>query len=108
MKNKNVPNYTDLPPFFHWDSVASVFAPSTAHTGPINRPIRPILAPNSLIFATPKPISPQAEADREDLRPEWTQGVTGLLCHRQVENKRHFVGAGPCGPIFGHLTKFKI
>jgi hypothetical protein len=85
-----------------------VFTPSAAHTGPINRPIRPIPAPNSPIFATPKPISPQAEGNREELGLEWTQGITGLLCHRLVENKRHFVGAAPCGPIFGHLTKFKF
>jgi hypothetical protein len=104
-KNKKSLNYTDLPLIFHWDSAVPVFAPSAVHTGPINQPIPP---PNSLIFATPKPISPQAEANREELGPEWTQGITGLLCHRLVETKRHFVGATPCGPIFGHLTKFKF
>jgi hypothetical protein len=88
--------------------MAPAFALSAAHTGPINRPILSIPAPNSLIFAAPKPISPQGEANREEFGPEWTQGVTGLLCHRQVENKRHLVGAGPCGHIFGHLTKFKF
>jgi hypothetical protein len=65
-------------------------------TRPINRPIS---APNSLIFAASKLILPQEEADREDLGPEWTEGVTGLLCRGQVENKKHFVGPGPCGPI---------
>jgi hypothetical protein len=74
--------------------VAPAFTRSAAQTGPINRLIQPI--------------SPQAEVDREDLGPEWTEGVMGLLCRRQVENKRQFVGARPCGPIFGHLSKFKF
>jgi hypothetical protein len=66
-KNKKSINYTDLPPIFRWDSAAPAFAPSAAHTRPINRPIRSIPTPNSLIFAAPKPISPQAEATREEL-----------------------------------------
>jgi hypothetical protein len=81
-KNKKSLNYTDLPPIFHWDSVAPAFSPSAAHTRLINRPIRSIPTPHSLIFAAPKLISPEAEADREDLGPEWTQGITGLLCRR--------------------------
>jgi hypothetical protein len=88
--------------------VEPTFAPSAAHTGLINQPIRTIPAPNSSIFAASKPILPQAEADWEDLGSEWTQGVKGLLCHQQVENRRHFVGVGPCGTIFRHLTKFKF
>jgi hypothetical protein len=71
MKNKKSPNYIDLPPIFHWDSAVLAFTPSVAHTGPINRHIWPILAP-SLIFTAPKPISPQAEANREELGPKWT------------------------------------
>jgi hypothetical protein len=69
-KNKKSLNYTDLSLIFHWDSAVPAFAPSAVHTGLINRPIRPIPAPNSPIFVAPKPISPQAEADREDLGPE--------------------------------------
>jgi hypothetical protein len=87
-KNKKSLNYTDLLPIFRWDSAAPAFAPSITHTGLINQPIRSIPTPNSPIFAAPKPISPQAEATREELGPELTQGVTGLLCCIQVENKR--------------------
>jgi hypothetical protein len=63
------------------------FGPSAVHTGLINRPIP---APNSLIFSAPR-VDP-----------------VGLLCCLQVENKSHFVGVGPCEPIFRHLITFKF